>query len=327
MEKSSKEKIRLGIFVILGTVLLLIAAYLIGNRQNMFGQTFTISSVFRHVSGLQNGNNVRYSGINVGTVKDIQMEADTVIRVSMLISEGMLPHIKRNAVATIGSDGLVGSMIVNIVPGEGQGEAIRPGDEIASYSRIATADMLSTLNVTNENAAKLTADLLQVTEAMKNGKGTMGRLLNDTAMAENLTQTLANLRAASYQANGLLGELNKVFSEDKMAQSVAGVLLTDSLAGQRVDSLLYDLGQSGKQLGVTLGKVDSLVSYFAEGEGALKYFANDTVFVNRLALSMKHIEEGTARFNENMEALKHNFLTRRYFRKLEREKARAAKEE
>ncbi len=316
----------MGIFVILGTVLLVTAAYLIGNRQDMFGRTFTISSVFRHVSGLQKGNNVRYSGINVGTVKSIRMEEDTVIRVFMLIGENMLPHLKKNAIATIGSDGLVGSMIVNIVPGDGPAAGIQPEDEIASYSRLATADMLSTLNETNENASKLTSDLLLVTESLKNGKGTLGRLLNDTLLANDLTLALASLKRASGQASTLLTELNTVFTAEKLETSMAGRLLTDSLTGDKVDTIVGNLEVSSQQLRTTLGRVDSLVIRMGAGEGALGYLTEDTLFVKRLANSMKNIEEGTARFNQNMEALKHNFLTRRYFRKLERQSAKEAQE-
>ncbi len=319
MEKSAADKIKLGIFVILGTVLLVVAAYLIGNRQNMFGQNFTLSAVFRNVNGLQKGNNVRYSGINVGTVAAIEMEQDTVIRVSMIIESRMLPHIKKNAVATIGSDGLVGSMILNILPGDEESEAVDPGDEITSYSRLSTTDMLSTLNVTNENAALLTADLLKVTEALNNGEGTLGRLLNDPVMAEELHQTIKNLHLASNEANSVMKELNTVFTASTLEKSIAGFLLTDTLAAKRVDTLLRSLQQSGSQLDHTLMVLDSLVIGIAEGEGALHYLATDTTMVNRLSRTMRNIEEGSSRFNENMEALKHNFLTRRYFRKLEKE--------
>ena len=325
MDKSVSEKIRLGVFVLLGTALLLMAAYLIGNRQSMFGSSFSISAVFRHVSGLQQGNNVRYSGINVGTVRDIRMEADTVIRVFMRIDENMLPHIRKNAVATIGSDGLVGSMIVNIVPGEGIDSPIRDGDEISSYSRVATADMLSTLNVTNENAALLTADLLQVTNALRNGQGPLGRLLNDTAMSVDLRQTLKNLKVASNQATGLISELRTLLHPDKLEHSVAGVLLADSLAGEQMAGLLRDLSVSGSELRQTLSTIDSLATDLKRGDGAVKLLASDTLFAAQLARSMQHIEEGTERFNENMEAMKHSFLTRAYFRKLEKEQAREMK--
>ena len=62
-----------------------------------------------------------------------------------------------------------------------------------------------------------------------------------------------------------------------------------------------------------------------EGKGALNYLSNDEEFVMQLEETIKNINEGTDRFNENMEALKHNFLTRSYFRKLEREQKKEAK--
>lgn len=325
MDKAVSEKIRLGIFVILSTALLLIAAYLIGNRQDMFGGRLTITSVFKDVGGLQVGNNVRYSGINVGTIRALEMEQDTAIRVVMNIDKRMFPHIRKNAVAAIGSDGLVGSMIVNIIPGEGPADLVAPGDEIASLSRITTLDMMSTLNITNENAARLTADLLKVTQSLNNGKGSLSRLLNDSVMAENLGNTLKNLDVASRRTNALLSRLNALVASENLSQSAVGKLLTDTLSGQRVDSFLLNLELSGKQLEQTLGSMDSLVRDIADGEGALKFLSQDTLFTERLSNSMKNIEEGTERFNQNMEALKHNFLTRRYFRKLEREQEKGEK--
>ena len=71
MEKTTSEKLRLGVFMIVGSLLFVGAIYLVGDRQNLFGKTFTISANFNNVNGLQPGNNVRYSGINVGTVKTI----------------------------------------------------------------------------------------------------------------------------------------------------------------------------------------------------------------------------------------------------------------
>jgi phospholipid/cholesterol/gamma-HCH transport system substrate-binding protein len=322
MDKTTGEKIRLGIFVILGTAMLLVAAYLIGDGQDMFGRQLTVTSVFKDVGGLQIGNNVRYSGINVGTVRSLEMEQDTAIRVIMNIEKRMFSHIKKNAVATIGSDGLVGSMIVNIIPGEGPADLIDPGDEIASLSRITTLDMMSTLNVTNENAARLTADLLKVTRALNSNQGSLGRLLNDTAMGADLSNTVKSLSSAGLKVNALLSRMNEIVAPENMSGTVAGKILTDTVSGQGVDSLLQNLKRSGAQLEQTLVVLDSLILEIAGGKGALRYLSRDTLFVKRLSTSMKNIEEGTERFNQNMEALKHNFLTRRYFKKLEKEQGR-----
>lgn len=323
MDKTTSEKIRLGIFVLAGTVLLVVGAYQIGNQENLFGDTFILNASFKNVSGLQKGNNVRYSGINIGTVKGIEMENDTNIRVSMVIQENMLHHIKKNAIAAIGSDGLVGSMIINIVPGEGTAPLIREGDEIGSLSKIATADMLSTLSVTNENAAQLTQDLLKITASINKGEGTLGRLLNDTVMGNDLKETLVNLKYMSREANVTMGELNKIVRQFDTKESVAGVLLTDSISGQKVRNAISHLETSTIEIDSMSRNLGFIVNEIKEGKGALNYLTTDTILVDQLQNTMLNVDQGVERFNENMEALKHNFLTRRYFKKLEKQASKA----
>src|SRR6056297_734338 len=319
MNKTTSEKIRLGIFVLLGTVLLLFGAYQIGNQENLFGDTFGINAVFKNVSGLQKGNNVRYSGINIGTVKGIEMENDTAIRVFMQIQQNMMTHIKKNAIAAIGSDGLVGSMVINNVPGDGDAPLVTENDEIPSLSKIATADMLNTLSVTNENAALLTEDLLQVTASINRGRGTLGRLLNDTVMGNNLKQTLSNLKFMSSEANKTVSELNKIVQQFDAEESVAGVLLSDSISGKKMGNIISYLETSSLELEKMTKDLNMVVGDIKDGKGAVSYLTTDTLLVNQLQHTMKNVDQGVERFNENMEALKHNFLTRGYFRKLERQ--------
>ncbi|GMN11717.1 hypothetical protein MTsPCn9_29000 [Croceitalea sp. MTPC9] len=326
MAKTTMENLKLGVFVLLGTLLLLIAAYLIGNRQNMFTKNFTVTAVFKNANGLQNGNNVRFSGINVGTVNRIKMINDTTIYVFMVIEDNMRNHIKKDAVAMIGSDGLVGSMLINIVPGEGNVPFVEEGDELNSYSKIATQDMLSTLNVTNENAALLTADLLAVTQSLINGKGTFGRLLNDTIMANDLQQTITNLKYASTNANSIISELDKKIKDIDFDQSVAGVLLSDSFSAEKMRSIILHLENSSSELDKMTKDLTAVTGEIRDGKGAVNYLATDTILVNQLENTMKNIDQGMERFNENMEALKHNFLTRGYFRKQEKQKKKEGKE-
>ena len=327
MERTAKENIRLALFVIIGTLSLVVGAYLIGDRQNLFGETFDLHAIFKNVNGLQTGNNVRYSGINVGTVKRITMENDTTILVVMKMDGNMLDHIKQNAIATIGSDGLVGSMIVSIVPGEGSASLIRDGEQIKTYSRIGAKDMLSTLNVTNENAALLTKELLQTTAALNEGQGVLGKLLYDTIMAQNLARTAGNLRRASYQADEILLKLNTEIQELDLEQSIAGIMLTDSLSGRQFKDVIQNIGKVSKRMDTLSVTLDELINKINSAEGTVNYLVTDTLLVSRIENTMENIEEGTGRFNENMEALKHNFLTRRYFKKLEKEEAKKAKQE
>ena len=309
MDKTTSEKMKLGIFVIIGTILLLFGAYQIGNQENLFGDTFTINAVFKNVNGLKKGNNVRYSGVNIGTVKGIEMENDTAVRVSMQIQQKMGNHIKKNALAAIGSDGLVGNMVINIVPGNENASLVQEGDEIQSLSKTATADMLNTLSVTNENAALLTQDLLKVTGSLNRGEGTLGRLLNDTLMANNLHQTLVNLNYASKAANATINDFNKIVGRFDTDESVAGVLLADSISGVKMRNVISHLETSSIEIEKMTEDLNMVVGGIKDGKGALNYLTTDTVLVNQLQNTMKNVDQGVERFNENMEALKHNFLT------------------
>ncbi|GAA3561657.1 MlaD family protein [Snuella lapsa] len=322
MKKTANEKLRLGVFVIIGLSLFIVAIYLIGERQNMFAKNFGISANFNNVNGLMQGNNVRYSGINVGTVKTIVMLNDSTIRVDMLIEEKMKQHIKKDAIATIGSDGLVGNMLVNIIPGNGDGAPISEGDYIESYTKIGTGEMLNTLNVTNENAALLTAKLLEITNAITNGKGTIGMLINDTVTANNVKEAINNLKRVSVEAHRTVQHADSIITSIDFRNSVAGVLLNDTIEANTIRRTISNLETSSEDIKAVITNLNATLVDFRSGDGAINFLLNDSVFVRDLETSIKNINEGTNKFNENMEALKHSFLTRRYFKKMERERKR-----
>jgi phospholipid/cholesterol/gamma-HCH transport system substrate-binding protein len=323
MQKTVTQKIRLGVFVILGTTLLVSALYFIGNRQNLFGNNIELHAEFTNVNGLQLGNNVRYSGINSGTVKGIEMIGQSRIMVSMVIEEKIAKRINKNAVATIGSDGLVGSMLINILPQEGESIPIKSGDTIKSYTKIGANDILSTLSVTNENAAILTSDLLKITTKIIEGKGTIGMLINDTLMADNLKESVNQLKMASLGANNTISKLNSIIASIDFNESAAGVLLTDSVSGDKMKSIIDDLDASTTNIKQVSENLDGYITEIKESDGAFNHLIKDEEFAQNLDSTLLNIKEATFRLNENMEALKHNFLFRGYFRKQERLKKKA----
>ena len=326
MKNSNSQKVRLGFFVILSTILFVAAVYLIGQKQNLFNKTYTLSANFQNVNGLQKGNNVRYSGINIGTVKDILMVNDSTIKVDMNIDEKIINYIKKDAIATIGSDGLVGNMIINIVPGKGTAEIISSGDTIESYSKIGADDILSTLSVTNENAAILTSDLLKITNAMIEGKGTLSALLNDTIMAKDLKKTIINLKITSRGAVKSINELNGFVTTLKTDnETTLGVLLNDSISGQKLKTIVANIEESSIEIKKVVSNMNTVVNDINSSKGALNYIIKDTTMVNSLKSTLDNINQGTDKFDENMEALKHNFLFRAYFRKLERQEKKLNK--
>ena len=136
MEKSGK--IKLGLFVIIGTLFFVASMYFIGDKQNLFGSTFKIKSIFNNVNGLQKGNNVRFLGIDVGTVNKIEIINDTSILVTMIIKEESRAFIKKNSISTIGTDGLMGNKLINITPKNSSSQVVNEGDTLVTLSEIIT---------------------------------------------------------------------------------------------------------------------------------------------------------------------------------------------
>lgn len=323
MRTSTSQNFKLGIFVVIGLALLITAIYMMGNKQNMFGNNVKVVSVFKNVNGLQPGNNVRFAGVNVGTVKGIGIANDTTIYVDMLLHEKNARLIKNNALATISSDGLVGSMVVNLVPGNaGRGTFLQQGDTLKSISKIATADMLTTLNTTNENAAMLTEDLLKITNAINKGEGLLGALIKDQSMVDDIRVTLTNLKETSRATTLATNDINAIIAEVDMEHSLAGKLLKDTITANKLTVLLDNLNHSSKEIETLVTNLNEFTEEVRTAEGPLHYILNDSTFVENLDSTMHNVEEASEKFNENMEALKHNFLFRGYFRKLERQKAR-----
>lgn len=319
MEKTDSEKIKLGIFVITGLAIFVFVVYFVGNKQKMFGRTDHLTAVFSNVNGLELGNNVRYSGINIGTVRGIEMINDTTINVDMIIDKSMFPHIKKDALASIGSDGLVGSMVINIAPGKGNQPAIQPGDIIQSANRIRTDDLLNTLSVTNKNAALLTADLLKITKEINQGKGSLGTLLNDTIMASDLKKTMNYLKMTTKGTTEIVDNLNKTVVALGDKNNVIGVL-NDPATAQKIRTIVTNLDQSSQEINKVVTNLNATVLNIKNGNGAINYLSNDPNLVKKIDSTMTNLNKATILLNEDLEAMKHSFLLRGYFKKQEKAK-------
>jgi phospholipid/cholesterol/gamma-HCH transport system substrate-binding protein len=324
MEKTTSQKMSLGLFVIIGLLLFILAVYFIGDKQKMFGKTNHLNAVFNNVNGLQLGNNVRYSGINVGTVRAIEMINDSAIKVDMLIDKAIFPHIRKNAIATIGSDGLVGNMIINIIPGKGSEASVAPGDEIHSLSRVRTDDLLNTLGVTNKNAALLTSDLLKITKEITDGKGTVGLLIKDSILARDLKETMHYIKITGKGTSESVTKLSRLISSLDSKDNVIGVL-KDTAVANNIKTTMLNLDQSSKDIKKMVTNLNATIENVKDGKGAINYLSNDPKLVRKIDSTMTNINQASALLNENMKALRHNFLFRGYFKKQEKAKLKEQK--
>lgn len=214
MKPEISEKIKMGIFISIGLALFFAGIYYIGMRQQMFTGTFHISAVFNDVSGIQAGNNVRLSGVNIGTIENIKIISKSSVRVTMTIDESERKFITKDAEADITTEGLMGNKILVIIPGTGELKEIENNDVIAAAEPVKIDDILTQFKKTGDNSAHLTGDLVDIVGNIHSGKGTLGKLLMDGTYlkipVENvmkMTQNLSEIVGRLHSGKGTLGGL------------------------------------------------------------------------------------------------------------------------
>ena len=318
MENATSKKISVGIFIIVGTILLITALYSVGKRQHLFSSNIQLKAIFTDVSGLQVGNNVRYSGVDVGTVGKIQMTAEGKITVEMSVDEKAAKFIKKNAVASIASDGLVGSMVVNLVPGEKKiSKMVVSGDYIQVRTKVTIDEIMETFSKTNESAVLITADLAKITHKIVEGKGSLGAILSDTLLENDLRYAVSGMKRTAEGASDAVAKVDAIISKINYDESAAAVLLSDPKSRAQIQNVFSNLEKSSKDINKISQSLDDYVDEIKSGKGSLNYITKDETLVKNIDSTIINVKGAAEKLNENMEALKHNFLFRGYFRKAE----------
>jgi len=223
MHKESGFTWKLGMFVVIGLILFIGTIYFVGKQKNLFGSTFHLSTKFTTVSGLKEGNNVRFSGINVGTVNSITLITDSSVLVEILIREDVQQFIKTDATASIGSDGLMGDKVLTISPGVGNNPSVKNNDRILSTSPVEMADIMNSLKSSVDNAGIITAELATFTASMNNGKGALSKLISDEKFSNSLQKTLTNLQASTNQFAIFTTDLNEGGLNEKLDSTMSNL--------------------------------------------------------------------------------------------------------
>ena len=297
MEENKSKKLTLAIFIILGTAIFLVAIFVIGSKQNLFTPTIKLKSDFETASGLLNGSSVRFNGIDVGTVNDIEIISGKKVRVEMTIESSVKKFIKRDSRAKIVSEGLVGNKIIEITSGSDNVQPVNDGDMLESIKPVEAEDIFKSLKETGENASVITKDLSSIVAKVDRGEGTLGQLVNNTSLYNNVDSTLHGFSNSAGQVNMVLSKISK--GVDQITTDVIPMT-------EKIRNITSDIAEISRKMNSSESVVGTLLTdtNFANNLKSLIRNANQTT---------ANLEQGSFSFAQNMEALKHNFLFKGYF--------------
>lgn len=210
MKITPSQKLKIGVFTFIGLLVLIAAVFFIGNQKSLFSSTFKLNGVFKNVNGLQVGNNVRFAGINVGVVDDINIINDTAVRVVLTINNDVKKFIKSDARMSIGSDGLMGDKLVVLMPGAANTTSmVKDGTQISSVNPVDVDKIIGKLTKIADNAGSLIDNLSQIMAKVNNGQGSLGRLLNNDKMAREMESTVSQAKSTIQNVHKTTTTLNE----------------------------------------------------------------------------------------------------------------------
>jgi phospholipid/cholesterol/gamma-HCH transport system substrate-binding protein len=311
-----------GMFILLGLVILVLTVFTLGNQKKTFVKTFTLFAVFDNVGGLLKGGNVWLSGVKIGTIKKISFYGDSKVMVAMNIEQEAEPYIRKNAKAKIGSDGLIGNKIVIIYGGDKSVPQVVKGDFLKVENGLSTDDMLATLQENNKNILEITKDFKSISKKIDTGEGALATLLNDPAISNqlrastnNLQATLMNLKTVSEGSKAVLANLEGFSKKLVLPGNSINDIASDTIIYKSLKTTLTELNEASKSVTKFTENLKSASDKFGQKNNAVGVLLNDSETADAMKTTLKNLESGSKKLDEDLEALQHNFLLRRFFKK------------
>ncbi len=322
----NNRPVTVGIFILLGIIILVATIFTLGSQKKTFVKSFTINAVFNDVGGLLAGGNIWFSGVKVGTVKKISFSGNAQVLVTMSIEKDAQQQIHKDAKAKIGSDGLIGNKIVILYGGNPDTPPVEKDDYLTVEKALSTEDMLATLQANNKNLLEITNNFKSISKKIDSGQGMLGTLLNDPAMSDrlrstvsDLQSTVANFKTASVNSKTVFANFETFSGKLNKPGTSIDNILSDTVMYTDIRGTVAQLEKAGNDLTAFTNNLKTVSNRLNETDNTIGVLLNDSASAESLKMTLQNLQSGSKKLDEDLEALQHNFLLRGFFRKKEKE--------
>jgi phospholipid/cholesterol/gamma-HCH transport system substrate-binding protein len=313
MNKSpNKRAVIVGLFILIGIILLVIFVLIIGNLHETFKKKTQIVTLFDDVSGLQVGNNIWFSGVKIGTVSSLKFYADRKVKVMMKVEDKAVSYIREDAFVKLSTDGLIGNKILVIYGGTSKAPQIAEGDTLRVEKTFTSEDMINTLQENNKNILVITNDLKVISHKIANGEGTIGKLINDNSLYAHLDSATLSLQNASIQAKQLISSLSTFSIGLNKKGTLANELTTDTVVFKSMKATVLHLQQMSDNANVF---INNLKEASSNPHSSLGVLLHDEESGAALKQTIKNLEGGSLKLEQDLEAAQQSFLLKSVFKK------------
>ena len=327
--ESTKRSLVVGIFVLLGIIIFIAGVFVLGGQQKRFTKSIRIIAMFKDVGGLKAGNNVWFSGVKIGTVKRISFYGDAQVEVDMNIEQSSQQYVRKDASASIGSDGLIGNKIVVIAGGTTSHPEVEEGDRIQTSAALSSDQIMATLQENNNNLLRVTNDFKELVGNLKRGKGTVGAVLTDSMVALNFKRAMRNLERASDNTVKVTGSVSQFAAKLNTKGTLANELVTDTTVFRRLSRSATQLEGAASSANKTVGTLSQTSTNLNRASEKLNntnsplgVLLTDQETATNLRTTLRNLSQGSALLNQDLKAAQNNFLLRGFFKKQAKQTAK-----
>ena len=313
-ESKGLKTIITGIFVLAGIAILLAGVFIIGGKDKTFKKSVTANAIFSDVNGLAKGSNVWYAGVKIGTVQKVSFVQNGV-EVSFSIEEEVLQKIKQDTKVKLGSDGLIGNKIIVLYGGSSGSPEIQPGNTLQVENGVGTEEMMATLQGNNKNLLEITNDLKVVSKALAEGKGTIGKLLNDPTINNSLQSAMASLNKTGSNAQILTSNLSAFSKKLNNKGYFLNDIATDTTIIASLKQTAAQLNQVSLSANAVVENLTATTNKLNSDKSPLGVLLTNEAAGTNIQNTLANLQSGTKKLDDNMEALQHNFLFRGFFKR------------
>lgn len=323
MNKKNKRAITVGIFICLGLAIFIVAIFTLGGEKKTFSKKFPLKTTFADISGLQEGDNIWFSGVKIGTVKKIDLEGNAKVVLTLNIDEKAQPYIKKDSKVKLSSDGFIGNKLVVIFGGTPNAPAVQANDLLQSVTLASTEDMFTTLQSNNQNLLAITSDFKEISRKINSGQGTLASLINNNDAVQKLNATLENFRKTSLASQKAINDISAFTAELNDSTHAVHQLVTDTIMANVLRGSIVQLREATYTASQFVNQLNSAVDQLSDPTSPLGVLLKDQNSAEQLKQTISNLQSGSQKLDEDLEAVQHNFLLRSYFKKKEKDSARA----
>ena len=294
------DQLKVGVLILVALVIIAASIVKLGQAGNLFGKRYRLVAYVASASGLRVGGQVTVAGQVAGSIKDIKFlppDTDTTRNLKMVleVDRKLSEQVRQDSRAKIQTSGLLGDKLVDISVGTPPNRALHEGDTLIVVPSIDYEAVVQQASGAIAEVVRLTRDLSKVTGGINRGEGTLGQLVTNRQLYDQLNATLLRTSSLMARMENPRGTVGRLLDDPALYNS-----LTRMIAG--ADTVLSHInsgtGSVGKllrddtlyvHLNSVVARADSLVSTMASGKGTVSKLFNDQQLYDQLVKTVTEL--------------------------------------